>query len=175
MFGFYGVLFFVSCQCKGVEVGNQGADVWIVGVGFESELVFEGDGEGEDHVYGCYLGEEIFFGELGTLVDVYPDVTREVPRLDTEGGPGFAAVGVSFVRCGAAEGEGETDNETEDCEEEGVDCDWRVVSRLVLEREEGDVRGYTNFEIQVMQVAHAPVMAKGRIIRGVTEPWRRMK
>lgn len=94
-----------------------------------------------------------------------------------ECGPGLSAIGVTFVGCGAAEGERETDDKTQDCEEEGVDCDWRAVSWLVLEREEEkrDVRGYTNFEIQVMQVAHAPVMAKGRIIRGVTEPWRRMK
>jgi hypothetical protein len=47
--------------------------------------------------------------------------------LHTESGPGFAAVGVALVGGGGAEGEGETDYETEDCEEEVVYADWGVL------------------------------------------------
>lgn len=45
-----------------------------------------------------------------------------------EDGPGFAAVGVTFVGCGTAEGEGQGYNETENCEENGVDTDCEVLA-----------------------------------------------
>jgi len=50
---------------------------------------------------------------------VHPDVAGEAAAVHREEGPGFAAVGVTLVGCGAAEREGETDDETEDCEENG--------------------------------------------------------
>jgi hypothetical protein len=86
------------------------------------------DRESKNKIQGCDLCEEVVFRDLGvrvvvSLVDVDPDVAGEVPALHTECGPGFAAVGVAFVGGGGAEGEGETDYETEDCEEEVVYAD----------------------------------------------------
>ena len=52
---------------------------------------------------------------------MYPDAAGEVAGLHGECGPCFAAVGVTLVGGCAAEGEGETDDETEDGEEEGID------------------------------------------------------
>jgi len=97
------ILFFVCCKGEGIEMGNQGVDVGVVSVGFEAELVLEGDGKGKNHVDGGYFGEEIFFGVVGSLVNVYPDVAGEVAGLYGEGGPGLAAVGVSLVGGCAAE------------------------------------------------------------------------
>jgi hypothetical protein len=66
-----------------------------MGKGFEAELVLERDGEGEDEVYGCDFCEEVVFGVFRAFADVDPDVAGEVSRLDGEGGPRFAAVGVT--------------------------------------------------------------------------------
>lgn len=46
----------------------------------------------------------------------------------------------------------------------------RTVSRTVLTDS-----SYQKKDMQVMSVAQAPIMVNGRIMRGVTEPWRRMK
>lgn len=40
----------VSVFGKGVEVGDERADVRVVGVRLEAKLVFEGDGKGEEEV-----------------------------------------------------------------------------------------------------------------------------
>jgi hypothetical protein len=110
-------------------------------VGLETQFVFQRDGEGEDEVYGGEFGEEIILAEFrGTVpfVDMDPDVPAQVARLHGERGPGFSTVGVAFVSGGAAEGEGESDNETEDCEEEGGDTNCRVnVSFLTRKMEIG--------------------------------------
>jgi hypothetical protein len=66
-----------------------------MGKGFEAELVLERDGEGEDEVNGCDFREEVVFGVFRALADVDPDVAGQVSGLDREGGPRFAAVGVT--------------------------------------------------------------------------------
>ena len=40
-------------------MGNERLEVIVIGVGFEAELVFEGDGEGDDQVESGEFGEEI--------------------------------------------------------------------------------------------------------------------
>lgn len=75
---------------------NKTREIGIMGERFEAEFVFEGDGESEDEVYGCYLCEEIVFRAFGALGDVDPEVAGEVAGLHGEGGPGFAAVGLNY-------------------------------------------------------------------------------
>lgn len=96
--------------------------------------------------------------------------------MHREGGPGFTAIGVTLVGCGAAKGEGETDNETEDCKEKGVDADcWRWLVESGRSSGVGNARSLTNLEMQVISVAHDPIRRRGRIILGRTEPCMRMK
>ena len=51
----------VSFAGEGAEVGDERVEVFVVGVGFEAELVFEGHGEGDDQVESGEFGEEILF------------------------------------------------------------------------------------------------------------------
>lgn len=63
---------------EGGEVGDEGAEVIVVGVGFEAEAALEGDGEGVDQVQGGQFGEQVGFPFLGVrcvaLLGVDPDV-----------------------------------------------------------------------------------------------------
>ncbi len=76
---------------------NKTREIGIVGERFEAEFVFEGDGESEDKIYGCYLCEKIVFCAFGALRYVDPEVAGEVAGLHREGGPGFAAIGVTAL------------------------------------------------------------------------------
>ena len=62
----------------GGEVGDEGAEVIVVGVGFEAEVMLEGDGEGVDEVQSGQFGEEVGFTDLLVhgvpLFGVDPDV-----------------------------------------------------------------------------------------------------
>lgn len=63
---------------EGGEVGDEGGEVVVVGVGFEAEAALEGDGEGVDQVQRRQFGEQVgfsFFGALGVaFFGVDPDV-----------------------------------------------------------------------------------------------------
>ena len=76
---------------------NKTREIGIMGERFEAEFVFEGDGESEDEIYGCDLCEEIIFCVFRALGDVDPEVAGEVAGLHREGGPRFAAVGVTVL------------------------------------------------------------------------------
>jgi hypothetical protein len=109
---------------------------------------------------------------------MYPNRSRHGAALDGERRPGLAAVGVAFVGGRGAEGEGETDDETENCEEEAGYIDWSGSSCVRYGSwglGEGDVRGVMNMWRQVMRVAQAPTMAIGMIMRGRTLPCIRRK
>jgi len=78
-----------------IQMSDQARQVRIMGKGFEAELVLERDSEGEDEVNGCDFREEVVFGVFRAFADVDPDVAGQVSGLDGEGGPRFAAVGVT--------------------------------------------------------------------------------
>lgn len=63
---------------EGGEVGDEGGEVVVVGVGFEAEAALEGDGEGVDQVQGGQFGEQVGFPFFGArrvaLINVDPDV-----------------------------------------------------------------------------------------------------
>lgn len=58
---------------------------------------------------------------------MYPYRSSESAALYGECGPGLAAIGVAFVCGGGAEGECETDYETQDCEEDVGYVDWECL------------------------------------------------
>ncbi len=59
----------------------------IVGIGLKSKFVLQGLGEGGNHVDGGNLGQQILLLGFGSLFNVDPDVSGQVPRLHGEGGP----------------------------------------------------------------------------------------
>ena len=76
----FGVVGFAG---EGAEVGDERVEVFVVGVGFEAEFVFEGHREGDDEVQSGEFGEEIGFADFGgfrvSFVCVDPDVASEIP------------------------------------------------------------------------------------------------
>lgn len=104
-------------------MSNEARHIWVVGIWFESESVFERYSEGENEVYGRDLLQKIFFRRSLTFIDVHPNVASKVSAVYGERCPSFPTIRVSLVCSGAAEGECETDDETQDCEEESIDAD----------------------------------------------------
>lgn len=70
-----------------------------------------------------------------------PDISREVTALDSQDRPGFAAFGVSFVCGAAAEGKGETNDETKHCKQEGRYANYRCLEANTRKLESGLTRG----------------------------------
>lgn len=107
---------------EGGEVGHERLEVVVVGVGFEAESSFQGDGEGVDEVEGGEFGEEICFPFLWThvvaFVGVNPDTASQIPRRLDELGPVLAAFDVALISAGSTERDTQTDDETQDCEQQ---------------------------------------------------------
>ena len=71
--------------------------------------------------------QEILTRGIFALQNVNPEVATEIAALDHQGAECFASFGVALVGGRGAEGEGETDYETENGQEEGGDVDWVVL------------------------------------------------
>ena len=107
-FGFRGRVGEGGGRGHGGEVGDERAEVVVVGVGFEAEAVHEGDGEGVDEVQGGDFGEQVGFADVRVvgrvpLFGVDPDVPGQVARGLDELGPVLAAFDVAFVGARGAE------------------------------------------------------------------------
>jgi hypothetical protein len=92
----------------------------MMDAGLEAEFVFERDGVGRDEIEAADFRDEILLahGRVGVaLVDVDPDQACQVLGCKRKLRPVLAAFVVALVGSGGAEGEGETDDETQDCEE----------------------------------------------------------
>jgi hypothetical protein len=65
----------------GIEVADEMLQVVVVHVGLETQLVFECDGKGRDHVQATDFGDKILLAQrwvIVALIDVNPDEAREV-------------------------------------------------------------------------------------------------
>ena len=104
---------------EGGEVADERFEVLVVGVGFEAEAVLERDGEGADEVQRGQFGEQVGLAVLAfSLLGVHPDEPGQVPGGLDELGPVFAAFDVALVGARGAEGDAQTDDETEHGEQE---------------------------------------------------------
>jgi hypothetical protein len=99
----------------------------VVGKRLESKLVLEGNRKGYDKIHASNLCDQVVLAELAiSFIRVDPNQARKILGSESQLGPVFASFAVSFVCGRATEAESETDDETEDCEEELVDTNYRL-------------------------------------------------
>ena len=92
--------------------------------------MLEGDSEGIDQVNGTEFTQQVLLGIFGmfrvvALDNVQPDDTGQISRRQGELRPVFAAIVVSLVGGGDAEGETECNDETQNSEQHCVDT-WSI-------------------------------------------------
>jgi hypothetical protein len=110
-----------------------------------------------------------------TLLGMEPNASGQIVRCKRELGPVLSAFGVPFVCSRASEGQAETHDETENCQQQGVYADCPKISSLRINVRQDRVQLNTNLQRQVTSVDQPATKANGRIISGKILPCIRRK
>jgi hypothetical protein len=118
-----------------IEMTDEMLEVIVVHVRLETQLVFKRDGVGGDHVQATDFGEKILLPKCWVImafINVNPDETCEVLRHKSKLRPVFATLVVALVSSGRTKAQRKTNDETEHCEQQLVDTDWKVSAHVKL-------------------------------------------